>query len=106
MADALVIVGPNSDVVLIDQPSVVILQTNGGSGPAGPPGPPGGAAFLYVQASPSASWIINHGLGSFVHVTVMNTSGVIVEGEITEVSLNTVNVSFSQPQAGKALVSP
>lgn len=39
--DSLVVVEPNSDLILVDAPSVLVLQSDGGSGPAGPPGPPG-----------------------------------------------------------------
>jgi len=118
--DSLVVIQDDGTVLLIHQPSVLVVQSDGGSGPpgpagaagspgppgpTGPPGPPGGAAFVYVQSTPASTWIINHNLGALVHVTLLNPFGVIVEGDVTEPSINTVTIAFNTPQAGTAVIS-
>ena len=86
-------------------PEVIIIVGNGGSGPAGPPGPPGGLPFIFTQSTPSSAWVINHNLGTLVHVTILNSSNVVVEGDVIESSINTVVVNFNTPQTGTAIVS-
>ena len=108
--DVLVLQSENSVLLLpVIDPQVLLLVGNGGSGPAGapgPPGPPGGAQFIFTQVTPSGSWVINHNLGSLVHVTVLNTAGTIVDADVVETSINTVTISFNTPQAGTAVISP
>lgn len=110
MSDEVIVIGPTeASITLVETDTVLIIQSNGGSGPAGPQGPPGtpgGSAFIYTQVSPAATWIITHNLNSFVHVTIMNVGGTIVDTDVVETSLNTTTVTFSQPQAGTAVISP
>lgn len=48
VTDALVLDNPTIDTTLVNCPSVIILQSNGGSGPTGPPGP-SSIENLYIQ---------------------------------------------------------
>lgn len=60
------------------------------------------AFFEYDQVSPSASWSIAHGLGKFPSVTVVDSAGTVVEGDITYVDDNNVTVDFAGAFSGKA----
>ena len=73
------------------------------SGPVGPQGIPGaaGSGYTHTQASPSASWIVNHGLGVFPNVSV-EVAGSQVIAEVIHSSVNTVNIVFASPQSGSA----
>ena len=60
------------------------------------------ANFVYVQASPSASWVINHNLNKYCSVTVVDSADNIVFGEVLYNSLNQVTLTFSGAFSGEA----
>lgn len=74
----------------------------GPPGPIGPPGPNGD--YRFVQATPSATWTIAHGLSFQPNVTVVDSAGAQVEGDIAYVG-STVVVTFSVAFAGTAYLS-
>jgi hypothetical protein len=78
----------------------------GPPGPQGPPGPAGGGSASYVhnQATPAAVWTIPHNLGFFPNVTVVDSSGAQVEGDVV-FSTNQVQVTFSAAFSGTAYLS-
>lgn len=51
---SLVVTAPNPGLVLVDAPNVLILQSDGGSGPAGPAGPAGAAINVVAAQNISA----------------------------------------------------
>lgn len=53
----------------------------------------------------SAEWVIDHGLGRYCEVQLMDTNGKAIKGDVVwDPSLDRVTVAFSQPLSGKALV--
>lgn len=93
--------GPTTTVELVG-------GTPGPAGPPGPPGPPGPAGgtanYVHVQSIPAQVWTITHGLGFEPNVTVVDSAGNQVEGDITYV-LGEVIASFSSAFAGRAFLS-
>ena len=89
----------------------VYLETQGISGPPGPPGPQGppgdGAAssYTHVQSTPDDIWVIDHGLGFNPSVTVVDSGGAQVEGDVRYVSVVQVTITFSAGFSGKAYLS-
>lgn len=71
-------------------------------GPPGPPGPTGGTGFTFNQMSALAVWTINHNLGRFPPVTIVNEEGDEVYGNVHYSSNNEVVVSFSAAFSGIA----
>lgn len=63
------------------------------------------ARYTHTQAIPSASWSINHGLNKFSSVSIVDTSGNIVEGDVQYIDLNNITVTFSASFAGKAYIN-
>jgi len=59
-------------------------------------------AYVHTQASPSASWTINHNLGRWPVVTLLTTGGVKFTAQITHTTTNQVVVSLSTAIAGSA----
>lgn len=106
------VLGPTADVAVTVGPSTqidVVGSTPGPAGPAGPPGPtgppgPGSGAYVHVQSVPSALWIINHGLTYTPNVTVVDSAGDQVEGDVTIIG-GTISVGFSGAFAGTAYLS-
>jgi hypothetical protein len=60
------------------------------------------ANYVYVQTSPSATWVINHNLNKYCSVTVVDSADNIVYGEVLYNSLNQVTLTFSGAFSGEA----
>ena len=58
--------------------------------------------YTHTQISASNNWIINHNLNKFPSVTVVDSGGTIVIGEISYININSVSISFNGIFSGKA----
>src|SRR3954471_12630421 len=80
----------------------------GEPGPQGPQGVPGGGTgsgdlfYKWDQAAPASIWHVNHGMGKFPTVTVVDSAGHEVRGEVVYIDNNHVNLIFSASFAGTA----
>lgn len=61
--------------------------------------------YIHNQSQSSEVWTINHNLNKYPSVTVVDTAGSVVEGEVTFISLNEIRVAFSSPFSGKAILN-
>jgi hypothetical protein len=61
--------------------------------------------FLYIQGQPSAFWDIQHTLGRYCAVTVIDSAGSVVEGDVAYVSTSELTISFAAPFAGEAILT-
>ena len=117
-----VVVQPTEQVLEVSDPGVSGPQ--GIEGPQGPQGiqgvqgvegpqgiqgvqgePSGPVAYTHTQYSSSASWTVSHNLGYNPNVTVSDSAGTIIEGEIAYPSSNTIVLNFSSAFAGTAYLS-
>lgn len=64
-----------------------------------------GVAYHHVQGESSSQWEILHGLGFYPNVTVMDSGGSMVEGELEHYSEYSLRVTFSAPISGDAYLS-
>lgn len=64
----------------------------------------GSGSFQYVQALPSAVWVIEHNLEFKPAVTVIDSAGTVVFGEVSY-SGQTITISFSAGFSGSAYLS-
>jgi hypothetical protein len=62
-------------------------------------------AYHHTQSIASATWTINHNLGWYPNLTVQDSSGSVVEGEIAYTSSNTLTVTFTGAFSGDAYLS-
>lgn len=76
-----------------------IQGTQGIAGEATP------VAFTYTQSSASTNWVINHNLGFYPNITVVDLSSNILEGDITYTDSNSVTLTFSRTTSGTAYLS-
>lgn len=94
----------SDNVVIVVSPGPQGIQ-----GPQGPIGPPGSGGvittFVFTQSSASASWLIVHNLGQYPSVTVVDSAGTLVDGDITYLDANTVRIDFSAAFGGKAYLN-
>ena len=56
----------------------------------------------HIQSLPSDTWIINHNLNKYPSVTVQDSAGSIVIGELTYNNKNTITLTFSGAFSGEA----
>jgi hypothetical protein len=59
--------------------------------------------YVHNQAIPSAAWIIEHNLGGYPSITVIDSANSQVEGDVVFDSTNQITVSFSSAFSGKAV---
>jgi hypothetical protein len=62
----------------------------------------GDANYVHDQGVPSAQWEITHDLGKKCAVTVVDSAGSVVIGQITYNSINQVTLDFDGTFSGKA----
>jgi cytoskeletal protein RodZ len=105
-------VSSTTNAILVeDQPAAsIVLSASGPQGPQGPAGEPGldGDAhqtYVFNQNTPSATWTIEHNLTAYPSVTVIDSAGTYVIGNIEYISNNVLRLTFSAAFAGQALLN-
>lgn len=93
------------EVEVIQQELLEVAQ-QGPQGPQGPAGPPGGDLnHVHEQAVAAATWTVNHGLGKFPSVTVVDSAGEECEGEVQHTSASQCVLTFSAAFSGRAFLN-
>lgn len=92
-------------VTVVEVPTVVTVAAPGPQGPPGPAGAVGGAPYTHTQVTPAATWPINHNLGRYPQVTIVDTFGNRRFADVIYADINNVSVIHSEPLAGAAYLS-
>lgn len=105
-----VTISTNDDNVVVSSTDQVVTVSLGTSGPQGPKGDPGEVqyvdlSYVHDQVSAASVWTINHNLEFIPNITVVDSSGNVVEGSYNYPDSNTVILTFSHSFAGKAYLS-
>jgi hypothetical protein len=82
-------------------------------GPQGPGGVDGVQAddivalvsYRHIQNASLTTWTINHNLNFYPNVTVFNSAGDQVEGDVVHTDATSLTVTFSSAMSGKAHLS-
>lgn len=61
--------------------------------------------YVHTQGTPSATWTINHNLGKYASVTIVDSTNTVVHGDITYNSINQVEVAFRAAFSGEAYLN-
>lgn len=61
--------------------------------------------YIYTQRSAESIWNINHNLNKMPSVTVVDSAGSVVVGDITYIDLNNIRIKFSGAFSGKAFIN-
>lgn len=61
--------------------------------------------YVHSQPSPSATWTIIHALGGKPSVTIVDSAGTVVIGEVTYISDTEIQVEFTAPFSGFAYLT-
>lgn len=60
---------------------------------------------VYIQGTPAAVWDIDHNLDWYPNVTIIDSGGSTVEGELVHLSANALRLTFSGAFSGTAYLS-
>ena len=63
------------------------------------------ANYVHDQAQPSSIWTINHPLNKKVSVTIIDTAGTVIEGEVIINNGSQVTITFNAPFSGIAVLN-
>jgi hypothetical protein len=65
----------------------------------------GTPTFIFNQGVPASTWNIQHNLGKFPSITVVDTAGTVVMGQYDYVDNNNITLTFAAGFAGKAYLN-
>jgi len=87
-----------------DQGIQGVIGPIGDTGPVGPEGPAGLSSgfFRYSQAAPSLRWTFTHNLKYLPAVTVVDSAGTELFGDVTYLDDQNIQIDFAYPVAGFA----
>ncbi len=74
----------------------------GPPGPAGPTGPAGSTPYVHTQSVAASVWTVNHNLGFFPAVSVVDNLGHEVVAQVTHITANQVQIAFNSSAVGTA----
>jgi hypothetical protein len=75
------------------------------AGQSGGSGPGGDVFFTFTQTVASATWNVRHNLGKCPAVSVVDSSGHQVIGDVSYENLDSLTILFSAPFAGAAYLN-
>jgi hypothetical protein len=61
--------------------------------------------FVFVQATPSTDWSIQHNMNKFPSVAVVNNNNILMYGNTTYIDENNLTINFSAGFSGKAYLN-
>ena len=86
---------------------VIKVVERGEQGIKGDPGTEFGEPFEfhYIQATPASVWVVTHNMNGYPNVTVIDSGGSQVEGELVYNSVNQLTLTFTGAFSGNAYLS-
>ena len=66
---------------------------------------PQAPTFIFTQGVAATTWNIQHNLGKFPSVSVVNNNDIVINGEVTYIDNNNVQLNFSAGFSGKAYLN-
>lgn len=96
-----------TQVDVTDPSEIDVVTVEYGQGPPGPPGTPGGTIVTFNQASPSATWTIDHDLTTLAPTVIILLTGQ-TQPVLTDINYFTgqIVLTFPSPVSGTAYVKP
>lgn len=77
----------------------------------GPPGPPGSQGvgsdrnYVHTQNSISTTWVVNHNLGKWPCVTIVDSAGTEFEADVVHNSMDQLTIHLAIASTGLAYVN-
>lgn len=63
------------------------------------------STYTHTQGSASSEWVINHGLGKYPSVTIVDSAGSVVHGDVIYDNDQRLTVRFTSAFSGKAYLN-
>jgi hypothetical protein len=90
-------------VTVLQQPVTVTPSASGWQVTLGLPGTD--RSFVYNQLAPASTWAITHNLGKYPSVSVVDSGGNWVVGDVIYLDANSLTVRFSAAFGGTAYLN-
>lgn len=65
----------------------------------------GDKEFTYIKSTPDSVWDITHDLDKYPSVTIVDSAGSVIMGDITYTSKSAIKITFSAAFSGKAYLN-
>ena len=104
MTDNITVVNTVQNVTITNTQPNVSVASAGAQGPAGPQGPSASVFYTHTQATPSASWTINHNLNGNPTAVVFDSANTQCEGTFSYPTLNQMVITFTAAFSGIAYI--
>lgn len=105
MADLTIVVQPRVAQVVTIAPRVAeVIQVNK-QGPPGPQGASGATTFEWDQNTAATIWYVVHNLGRHPSVTIVDSTGREVYGDVNYIDANNITIGFNTAFGGKAYLN-
>lgn len=86
-----------SEIIVIESPKVSTVEVEDVN--------PASLSYTHIQGVASSTWVVVHNLGWYPNVTVQDSAGSTVEGDITYNSKVKLTITFSGAFSGRAYLS-
>lgn len=96
-------VGPDDPIAA--HPTIELWVDSDDNSGGGGGGTVGTLSYVHTQPTVSDTWMVEHHLGWFPNVTVIDSTGTTVEGDLTHVNDRSMTLSFSGAFTGTAYLS-
>lgn len=103
MSDVTVLAVEGAQITALSVDGVEITVIEASVGVQGPRG--SDLNYAYTQGVAASIWTVSHGLGKRPSVTVVDSAGDQVEGDVTYLDLNNLSIEFSAPFSGQAFLN-
>jgi hypothetical protein len=60
--------------------------------------------YVHTQGTPLDTWVIDHNMGCYPSVTVIDSSNNQVEGSVTYDTINRITIRFTSGFSGRAIL--
>ena len=102
MSDTVVVVNETPNVVVVQETvnNVVVSAP----GPQGPAGSVDNVFYTHYQMVPASTWIIDHNLNQHPVAVVLDSAGTNVEGNVSYINSNRMQITFSASFGGTAYI--
>ena len=77
----------------------------GEPGSPGPPGRDGDLSYVHLQSIPERVWTVSHGLGKNPSVSVVDSAGTEVDGDVSRIDDNALTITHAAPFSGVAYLN-
>jgi hypothetical protein len=61
--------------------------------------------FVFDQVTPATLWNVTHNLGKFPSVTVVDSANTVIQAQVNQISVNSLDIILNNATSGKAYIN-